>query len=307
MSGYRYDYPLARAPRSLWRSAFTTIAAAATIAIVSGIGGAAVVLELVAPPKGPADTARMSSRERAALSTTVPLLSTTVPLNEARNDAKIIDESKAARDAGNRPSRVIASGAPAPAAPDEKSVRSTAVAPPAPAVDDQPSAAVAPPPGRAVAAQATAAAAPAQSNPPAEISAGDLTFAKGYAKRRAAREAAMKAAGLEPRKEDVKKGDATEAKESKDSKEAKDSKEVRKSEKVARARHRGTTETAYYRNRSERGDYSDRYERYNDRYGDRYNDRYHDRYAERFERRDTSDFGDDFQRPARRGMFGNFF
>jgi transcription termination factor Rho len=309
MSGYRYDYPLARAPRSPWRSAFTTIAAAATIAIVSGIGGAAVVLELVAPAKGPADAAGMSNRERAALSTTAPL-------SEPRNDSKTANVSKI--DTNNKSVRVIASGSPAPTRSDGKSARpaTTGTAPPPPAVEAQPLAPAAPPPV-AVAAQAAPAAAPAESHaaapaesrPATELSANDLTFKKGYAKRRAAREAAMKAAGLDPRKEDARKGNAKEtkeARESQDSKEANESKEVRKSEKVAR-KHRANTETAY---RSERSNdrYSDRYnDRNNDRYRDRYNDRYNDRYAERFERREMFGFSDDYPRPTRRGIFGDFF
>lgn len=262
MSGYRYDYPLAPASRSGFRSALTNITVAVVIAAVSGIAGAAVVLELVAPPAPSPGPNPVSGQEQRVLAPE-PGASTATASNRSApvtNAGERVAESNpaAAQSAAPQP-------ASRPSAPQSQAGEGATPAP-------------VPAPPKRTAESAPAPAAPpkqeADSRTSERMSASELTFAKGYAKRRAAREASVKSAAAEAPKDDVQKGEVKDANndDAKDAAKDEVAKDVKKHEntKVTRKRRQhGSDAVVAYRNyrndrgdyRADRGDYNERYER----------------------------------------------
>jgi hypothetical protein len=173
MSRYANDYLLAPARPSGWRRVFASVVAVTAIAAVSAISGGVVALELLAP----------DARDSAA-----PVLAAAAPASVMaqasarasgvrRVDAPTLHATPVAR-ASDNPSTVTALADVTPVTP-------------APA-DAAPVAAAQPAPPATVTAAAPSAAALPSDDVAATASASELTFAKGYALRRAAHEAAAR-------------------------------------------------------------------------------------------------------------------
>jgi hypothetical protein len=159
MSGYAYDYTLAPARPSGWRSVFSNVVTVTAIAAVSAISGAVVALELMAPQQRDAATLVGAVPVRAAaVATPAPVVSTPrVARPRAPETARA-----SVQDRSEHTAAVAAAAVPSPQT-------SVSAAPAAPAPQ------AAPPAAEAVASTA--------------VPDSELTFAKGYSLRRAAREA----------------------------------------------------------------------------------------------------------------------
>ena len=150
MSPYGYDYALARSPSTGWRSRFATVMTVGAIVAISAVSGAAVAVNLLGTPGTPADRPAIFAMHAPAASAPVATLTVTP--------------------AAPQPAKTTATVAPAQAP-------ATPVRPASP-----PAATPAPHPAPAV----TTAEAP----PPAHVSESELTFSRGYARRRAIQTAA---------------------------------------------------------------------------------------------------------------------
>jgi hypothetical protein len=287
MSGYRYGYQPAPARRL--RTFLLNTAIVVVIAGISAVSGAAVILELVAPPQ--TDTAQATSK--TTVGSTAVSNEKPHPNSQSISPARgVIASAPAAPEHGNVPA-----GPPQVAqsmqAPQKAPPSQNAPAPQAEQNDAATTGAI----------PATSLAAGGQPAGAVDLSPGELTFSKGYAKRRQAREATLRAAGVEPAK-DAAKETAKDAKESKEANAAPASKPSRKSTHTARRR---SNDVAYaqvyelpdgrrvtvYRDRYDRSDHYDR----RDRYGYERRD---------YERRDYGNGGFGPWRQTRRdsGFFG---
>ncbi len=157
MSGYKYGYDVAPARPTGWRSGVAGLVTVAVVVVVSATSGAVVTLDLIAPRSL---HAKVSETAVATAPVTIPAAST--PMKPKARQA--VDET---------------ASAPARPAVDQK-LAAQPVAPP-------PSIAAAPPAPEAAAAQAAAQPAPT-------VPDSELTFAKGYAQRRAVQAAAARSA-----------------------------------------------------------------------------------------------------------------
>jgi hypothetical protein len=158
MSRYAYDYSLTPARPTGWRPVFTSAVTIATIVAVSAISGAVVTLDLLAPPSRPAETASASA------AVTVP--QAPAPTRAARVVTPRVPDEAARAVAAN-------------ANQDQQPAVAAVAQPAAPAV-------TAPAPQSAPVAPVVAA----EENISAPASESELTFASGYALRRAVQEAA---------------------------------------------------------------------------------------------------------------------
>jgi hypothetical protein len=155
MSRYAYDYSLSTARPTGWRSVLTSAMTIVTIVAVSAISGAVVTLDLLAPPSPPAETAAASA------GASVPQAPAPAPTRAARVvTPRVADEASAPAAGANRNQQSAVTAAPQPPA-----LPVTAPAPVTPVVA-------------------------ADQNISAPASESELTFANGYALRRAVQEAA---------------------------------------------------------------------------------------------------------------------
>jgi hypothetical protein len=145
MSPYGYDYSLAPRATTGWRSRFTTVVTVGALVAISAVSGAAVALNLLGPAGTPADRPAIFAMHAPAASAPVAA-QTLMP-------------------AAPQPAKATVAVAPSQAPP-------AAVHPASP-----PAAAPAPQPAPAVAAVEPA--------PTAHVSDSELTFSRGYARRRA--------------------------------------------------------------------------------------------------------------------------
>jgi hypothetical protein len=159
MSRYAYDYSLTPARPTGWRSVFTSVMTVATIVAVSAISGAVVTLDLLAPPSRPAETA-----------------SAIAAVNVAQTPAP----------APMRAARVVT-----PRLPDEANVSAVAANTATAAIrDQQPAVAAAAQPATTPQSAPVAPIVTADENISTPVSESALTFASGYALRRAVQAAA---------------------------------------------------------------------------------------------------------------------
>jgi hypothetical protein len=167
MSGYDYAYNVAPARSTGWGSLIAGFFTIVTVVAVAGISGAVVTLELIAPQSPHADaSADVPARSRQA--------SVTPPRSAPPQHVAVVTPRTTI---GPMPESVTQHQQPLAQMPEQDQDLRAAVAPaPAPSLP-QPTIAAAPPP-------------PAASVVPDS----ELTFAKGYAQRRAAQEAASIAA-----------------------------------------------------------------------------------------------------------------
>jgi hypothetical protein len=171
MSRYTYGYSLAPARPTGWRSAFGNFIGVTAVVSLSVISGAVVAYNLIG------GDARFFS---------TPVSSTAVAPAQARAETPVQAPVK------QLPTKAATTGS-AASAPQPVTTLAASESPKRAARADAPA---------VVAVVATAAAAPVAAPPAAPvvrndeaaIPAGDLTFAKGYALRRAARQAAAQAA-----------------------------------------------------------------------------------------------------------------
>jgi hypothetical protein len=165
MSRYAYNYDLTSSRPSGWRAALTSMTVVGTVMAVSAISGAIVTLQLFATPAQSGATPRVAAATRV-----VPAVPPAVPATfAARHDSVPVTAS--------HPTIPPTTVAAAPRAQDVPPVRPepvVAAAKPAPVVAAAKSA-----PMPSVSPQSVAAAAPVA------VADHDLTFAKGYAQRRA--------------------------------------------------------------------------------------------------------------------------
>jgi hypothetical protein len=188
MSGYGYDYSLASARPADWRSTVTGFVAIVAVVAVSTVSGAIVTLELVGSP------APRNSNSRVATVTPViiqPLI--TQPLITQKPALQVSQVAEGAKGALSAVAPRAAESASAAAA--------TAHASPQPTVAMSTGSVRAGSP-EAPQPPVTATAAPAAAAPATTVAAAatvpdsELTFAKGYAQRRAAHERQARTAGV---------------------------------------------------------------------------------------------------------------
>lgn len=159
MSRYAYDYSLTPARPTGWRPVLTSALSIATIVAVSAISGAVVTLDLLALPSRSAETAAASA------AVTVPQAPAPAPTRAARVvTPRVPDQASAPAAGANQDQQPVVIAAPQPAAPPVTAPAPQA-APVAPVVT-------------------------ADQNISAPASESELTFASGYALRRAVQEAA---------------------------------------------------------------------------------------------------------------------
>jgi hypothetical protein len=157
MSRYGYDYSLTPARPTGWRSVLTSVMTVATIVAVSAISGAVVTLDLLAPPSRPAETAPVIAAVNVAPAPAAP-----------------------------RAARVVT-----PRVPDEATVRAVAANTATATIrDQQPAAAAAAQPATTPQSAPVAPIVTADENISTPVSESALTFASGYALRRAVQAAA---------------------------------------------------------------------------------------------------------------------
>ncbi len=173
MSRYAYGYSVAPARPTGWRSAFGNFLGVTAVVSLSVISGAVVSYELIG------GDARFGS---------TPFSSAPVAPVQARVEIPVQAPVKLPAKAATTGSVAPATRPVAPLAASESPKPAARAA--APAVVPT----VAPVAATPVAAPQAAPSAPVARNDEAAISTGDLTFAKGYALRRAARQAAAQAA-----------------------------------------------------------------------------------------------------------------
>jgi len=173
MSRYAYGYSVAPARPTGWRSAFGNFLGVTAVVSLSVISGAVVSYELIG------GDARFGS---------TPFSSAPVAPVQARVEIPVQAPVKLPAKAATTGSAAPATRPVAPLAASESPKPAARAA--APAVVPT----VAPVAATPVAAPQAAPSAPVARNDEAAIPTGDLTFAKGYALRRAARQAAAQAA-----------------------------------------------------------------------------------------------------------------
>jgi hypothetical protein len=166
MSRYTYGYSLAPARPTGWRSAFGNFIGVTAVVSLSVISGAVVAYELIG------GDARFFS---------APVSSTAVAPTQARVETPVQTPVKVPTKAATTGSAATAPHPVVMLAASESKPAARAEAPAVVAI-------------AAAAPVAAPPAAPVARNDEAAIPAGDLTFAKGYALRRAARQAAAQAA-----------------------------------------------------------------------------------------------------------------
>jgi len=173
MSRYAYGYSVAPARPTGWRSAFGNFLGVTAVVSLSVISGAVVSYELIG------GDARFGS---------TPFSSAPVAPVQARVEIPVQAPVKL-------PAKAATTGSVAPATrPVATLAASESPKPAARAAAPAVVPTVAPVAATPVAAPQAAPSAPVARNDEAAISTGDLTFAKGYALRRAARQAAAQAA-----------------------------------------------------------------------------------------------------------------
>jgi len=201
MAGYSYDYSLTPARETGWRSAVTTAATIVAVLAVSTISGAVVTLELLAPqPQHPDSAAAAPPKHEVAAvaSAREPAPAAKAPTRAAvpvSDHATASTRAQSPTVGQNQSKPATASVTPPVATPpgagEAVGAAPVVTAPPATTAvaTSQPAPAAAPP------AAPVEPAIDAQALP--QVPDRDLTFAKGYAQRRAAQQAAAGAQGAD--------------------------------------------------------------------------------------------------------------